>query len=105
LRRARGRERHHPVDGVAHLLALRRRVVALHPLRLVPRDRARHEVVDVGRAGEILERATHAARREPPREGQVRRAATLDGFATLFVLLAKGSTDLSASEKGWLAMA
>jgi hypothetical protein len=41
-------------DGVAHLLALRRRVVALHALGLVAGDRARDDVVHVGLAREIL---------------------------------------------------
>ena len=75
----RGRDRHYLADGLAHLFALRRRVVPLHPLGRMARDRARDDVVHLGLARHVLKRSAHAARREaqlPPE----RAVHVLEGF-------------------------
>lgn len=46
-----------PREGLPLLPAVHGRVVRLHLLGEVPRDRAGHEVVHLGGAGEIVERS------------------------------------------------
>jgi hypothetical protein len=50
-----GRDRDHHPDRGAHLPLLRRRVVPLHSLRLVPGDRAQDDVMHVRLAREGVE--------------------------------------------------